>query len=129
MSMIFDRGALRTSVDILLASAKKPIMEELTLLRSKTRRCGDFAELDARCAASRYMIAKARSHTYDSRLGRQEGIIMMTWGESPMAKDVPADWAMKITHASLIIGNQELTGGELPSSQFESLKDFLSSSI
>jgi PhnB protein len=131
-------------------------MEELTLLRSRTRRrCGDFAELDARCAASRYMIAKARSHTYDSKLGRQEGIIMMTlgwnlafngqceeafrfyekclggkinvmmtWGESPMAKDVPADWAMKITHASLIIGNQELTGGDLPSSQFEKPQGF-----
>lgn len=49
---------------------------------------------------------------------------MMTWGESPMAKDVPADWATKITHASLIIGNQELTGGDLPSSQFEKPQGF-----
>ena len=50
--------------------------------------------------------------------------IMMTWGESPMAKDVPPDWAKKITHASLIIGNQELTGGDSPGPHFEKPQGF-----
>jgi PhnB protein len=50
--------------------------------------------------------------------------IMMTWGESPMAKEVPADWAGKITHASIKIGAQELTGGDSPGARYEKPQGF-----
>jgi PhnB protein len=50
--------------------------------------------------------------------------IMMTWGESPMAKDVPADWADKITHASMLIGNKEITGGDSPGEHFRNPQGF-----
>src|SRR5688500_16182833 len=60
---------------------------------------------------------------YEKSLGG-EIKIMMTWGESPMAKDVPADWANKITHASMMIGGQELTGGDTPGPNFQKPQGF-----
>ena len=50
--------------------------------------------------------------------------IMMTWGDSPMAKDVLAEWAKKITHASMTVGNQELTGGDAPSADYQNPQGF-----
>jgi PhnB protein len=60
---------------------------------------------------------------YEKTLGGKINI-MMTWGDSPMAKDVPADWAKKITHASMIVGDQELTGGDLPSADYQNPQGF-----
>jgi PhnB protein len=43
--------------------------------------------------------------------------LMMKYGDSPMANSTPPDWRDKILHASLSLGNQELTGGDpLPGS-------------
>jgi PhnB protein len=54
---------------------------------------------------------------YESLLGGKINI-MMTWGESPMSKDVPSDWADKITHASMVLGNKEITGGDSPGEHY-----------
>ncbi|MGZ3723870.1 MAG: VOC family protein, partial [Bdellovibrionales bacterium] len=45
--------------------------------------------------------------------------IVMTWGESPMAKDVAPDWQKKITHMSMTIGGRELTGGDSPGANYQ----------
>jgi PhnB protein len=38
---------------------------------------------------------------------------MLTWGDSPMAKDAPAEWGSKINHATLVIGNARLLGNDV----------------
>jgi PhnB protein len=43
----------------------------------------------------------------------------MTWGESPMADQVPAEMRDKIIHASLIIGEYVLLGADGPPDQYE----------
>jgi PhnB protein len=53
---------------------------------------------------------------YEKCLGGKIGM-MMTWGDSPMAKQIPADWHKKIIHATLSLGDSRLTGGDaLPDS-------------
>ena len=44
---------------------------------------------------------------------------MLTWGESPAAGEAPPDWAGKIYHASLTIGDFVMTGGDLPGGGYE----------
>src|SRR5262245_7384388 len=39
---------------------------------------------------------------------------MLTWGDSPMAKDVPAEWAEKICHATLLVGDASICVGDWP---------------
>jgi len=46
-------------------------------------------------------------------------VYMLTWGDSPMAKEVPPEWHKKIYHATLAIGANELAGGDLPPGQYE----------
>ena len=60
---------------------------------------------------------------YEKSLGGKINI-MMTWGDSPMAKDVPSDWANKITHASMTIDGQELTGGDSPGEHYQKPRGF-----
>ncbi|HWO02477.1 MAG TPA: VOC family protein [Blastocatellia bacterium] len=43
----------------------------------------------------------------------------MTWGESPMADQVSAEWRDKIMHASLIIGETVLLGADSPPEHYE----------
>jgi PhnB protein len=43
----------------------------------------------------------------------------MTWGESPMADQVPAEMHDRIIHASLIIGETVLLGADGPPDQYE----------
>jgi PhnB protein len=43
----------------------------------------------------------------------------MTWGESPMAEHVPAEWRDRIIHATLIVGGTELMGGDAPPDRYE----------
>ena len=49
---------------------------------------------------------------------------MLTWGESPMANEVPAEWHKKICHANLIFAEQELAGVDDPFEQYDSPKGF-----
>ena len=45
---------------------------------------------------------------------------MLRWGESPMAKDAPAEWSGKILHATLIIGATVLMGADALPGTYES---------
>ena len=44
---------------------------------------------------------------------------MMTWGDSPMADQVPSELRDKIIHASMIVGESALLGGDAPSDTYE----------
>jgi PhnB protein len=44
---------------------------------------------------------------------------MMTWGESPMADQVPTEWHPKIIHATLIVGETALGGSDAPPDRYE----------
>jgi len=37
---------------------------------------------------------------------------ILTWGESPMAKEAPPEWAKKILYARLNIGGMSIAGGD-----------------
>ena len=49
---------------------------------------------------------------------------MMTWGDSPMADQVPAEWRDRIIHATLIVGETTLMGGDAPSERYEEPRGF-----
>jgi PhnB protein len=49
---------------------------------------------------------------------------MLTWGDSPMAKDAPPEWAGKILHVSFQLGGVVLSGCDLPPHQYERPKGF-----
>ena len=42
-----------------------------------------------------------------------EVMTLMTYAESPLSKQVPANWQSKIMHATLRIGDQELLGADV----------------
>src|SRR5262245_40197522 len=48
----------------------------------------------------------------------------LTWGNSPMAHEAPAEWSDKILHASLAVGNSVLLGCDVPPGQYEQPKGF-----
>jgi PhnB protein len=60
---------------------------------------------------------------YEQCLGGQPGAIFRYAG-SPMADDVPADWADKIMHGSITIGDQTLMGADVTPDQYEEPKGF-----
>lgn len=35
-------------------------------------------------------------------------VYIMTYGQSPLAKEVPAEWAARVYHATLLVGDQTL---------------------
>src|SRR3954462_6612376 len=37
---------------------------------------------------------------------------LLTWADSPMAKDAPPEWGAKILHASLSVGNMVFAGAD-----------------
>ena len=49
---------------------------------------------------------------------------MMTWGESPMADQVPSEWRDRIIHATLIVGDTALGGGDAPPESYEEPRGF-----
>ena len=49
---------------------------------------------------------------------------MMTHGESPMAGQVPPDWASKIMHARLVVGDQALMGSDAPPDRYQAPQGF-----
>jgi PhnB protein len=46
-------------------------------------------------------------------------VTMLTWGDSPMATDVPPEWRDKICHATLTVGEDVLAGVDVPSEQYQ----------
>ena len=55
-----------------------------------------------------------------------EGTItfMITWGNSPSAAEVPSDWAAKIYHATLKVGDLVIMGADQPADRYEPPKGF-----
>ena len=49
---------------------------------------------------------------------------MMTWGESPMADNMPTELRDKIIHVSLIVGESALLGSDSPSDRYEEPRGF-----
>jgi PhnB protein len=60
---------------------------------------------------------------YEQCLGGQLGAFFR-YVESPMADQVPADWADKIMHGSMTLGDQVVMGGDVPPDQYEEPKGF-----
>jgi len=49
---------------------------------------------------------------------------MMTWGDSPMADNVPAEWHEKIIHTTLVVGDSALLGSDAPPDRYEKPQGF-----
>ena len=58
---------------------------------------------------------------YERCLGAKSGE-MFRYGGSPMADQAPADWADKIMHGSLIIGDQLVMGADVAPDKYEEPK-------
>jgi PhnB protein len=54
--------------------------------------------------------------------GKIEGAF--PYGESPMSKDVPADWQKKLMHATLVAGDQVLMGADAPPGRYQKPEGF-----
>jgi PhnB protein len=50
---------------------------------------------------------------------------MLTWGDSPMAKEAPPEWSGKILHATLQVGNTRLQGCDSLPGSYESPRGFV----
>src|SRR5205809_6595947 len=50
---------------------------------------------------------------------------MLTWADSPMAKDAPPEWGSKVWHATLVIGNFRLQGSDPASALHQPPKGFV----
>ncbi len=48
----------------------------------------------------------------------------LTWGDSPMADQAPAEWRDKILHATLTVGGTGLSGGDVLPGQYERPQGF-----
>ena len=48
----------------------------------------------------------------------------LTWGESPMADQAPADWHDKILHATMIVGDTAFSGGDVLAGSYERPQGF-----
>jgi PhnB protein len=51
-------------------------------------------------------------------------VMMMSYGDSPMAERTPPDWRDKILHASFALGDQILTGGDAPQASYQKPQGF-----
>jgi len=51
-------------------------------------------------------------------------VYLLRWGDSPMAKDAPPEWAGKIFHARLTIGGIDLTGADTLPDKYEAPRGF-----
>ena len=50
--------------------------------------------------------------------------MLLTWADSPMAKDAPPEWGAKILHASLSVGDTVLAGGDTLPQGYERPRGF-----
>jgi PhnB protein len=51
-------------------------------------------------------------------------LLLMTYGDSPLAKQMPPDWEKKIIHATFAIGNQTLGAGDVPPESYRKPQGF-----
>jgi PhnB protein len=66
---------------------------------------------------------EAAFHFYEQCLGGKI-VTMLTWGNSPMANEVPPEWHGKICHATLTVGANSLAGSDVPPGSYERLSGF-----
>jgi PhnB protein len=60
---------------------------------------------------------------YEQCLGGRLGAIFR-YGGTPLAGHVPADWADKVMHGSVTLGDQELMGGDVAPDRYEEPRGF-----
>src|SRR5271157_4693114 len=60
---------------------------------------------------------------YEKCLGGKIAV-MMTYGESPMAEQMPAAMRDKIIHATVALGDQRLTGADVPAASYQKPQGF-----
>lgn len=51
-------------------------------------------------------------------------LMLLSYGDTPMKKDVPADWAEKIAHATLSFDGCELAGSDVPPEHYRRPQGF-----
>jgi PhnB protein len=51
-------------------------------------------------------------------------VTLMTFGDSPMAEQMPSAWRGKIIHATVAMGDQRLTGGDVPPESYQKPQGF-----
>jgi PhnB protein len=64
-----------------------------------------YLTFDGQCEAA----LKLYERCLDGRI-----VVMMTYGQSPMASQVPPDWSEKIVHATFAVGDQTLGAADAP---------------
>jgi PhnB protein len=72
-----------------------------------------YLSFDGRCEAA--------FKFYEKVLGGEISA-MVTFGETPMKEQMPAEWHGKIAHARLIIGDHVLMGGDPPPEHYQAPK-------
>ena len=60
---------------------------------------------------------------YERNLGGKV-VFKLTWGDSPMAKDVPPEWSGKLLHARLILGDTALLGHDAVPGTYQAPRGF-----
>jgi PhnB protein len=50
--------------------------------------------------------------------------LMLTWGDSPLAGEVPPEWNSKIVHATLVVGNTRFQGSDPAPGSYQSPRGF-----
>ena len=51
-------------------------------------------------------------------------VMMMTYGDSPVAEQTPPEWRKKIMHASFALGDQVLQGADAPPERYQKPQGF-----
>jgi PhnB protein len=51
-------------------------------------------------------------------------VMMMTYGDSPMAEQMPPDWREKIIHATFALGEHVLSGADAPPEHYQKPQGF-----
>jgi len=51
-------------------------------------------------------------------------VTMMTYGDSPMAEQMPPAWRGKIIHAACALGDHQLTGADVPLESYQKPQGF-----
>ena len=83
--------------------------------KERMMQVGPYLTFDGQCEAA--------FRCYEECLGGKI-LMMMTYGESPLASHAPAGWEAKILHASLALGEQTLSGADAPPGRYKSPQGF-----
>jgi PhnB protein len=51
-------------------------------------------------------------------------VMMLSYGDSPMAEQTPPDWRNKILHATFALGDQIITGGDVQPASYQKPQGF-----